>query len=295
MIKLEALKIFVAVAESGSFNGAASRLGIAPPVVSRSIKNLEQRLKTSLFKRTTRKISITPDGDWLLQRARQTMENLEGIQAHFLDRQTEPEGQITLDAATPFALHIIAPVISNFLSTYPKVEISLECNEAVTDLIDKQVDVAIRVGRLKDSSLKSRKIGATRRALFASPDYLERYGTPRRPAELEDHQLLGFSGFKSLNRWPLKTAEGDWLTITPSLRSNNGEALKQLALHGNGIICVSHFAVQKEVERGELLPILEKQILEHTIPITAVFYAERAVSRHIRVFLDFLAANVGEV
>lgn len=295
MIKLDELKIFVAVAESGSFAAAASRLGIAAPVVSRSIKTLEVRLQVTLFQRTTRKIRITGDGQWLLRQARETMAGIEEIQTHFKDRKAEPEGLITVDAATPFALHIIAPLLADFTSTYPKVEIALECNEVVTDLIDDRIDIAIRVGQLKDSSLKSRKIGSTRRALFASPGYLKRHGTPRRAAELRDHRLLGFSGFKALNRWPLTDDNGDWLAITPALSSNSGEALKQLALHDNGIICVSHFAVRKEVTRGELRPVLKKHIADHSIPITAVYYAERAVSRPIRLFLDFLAEKVGEV
>lgn len=291
MIKLDELKIFVAVAESGSFIGAAKRLDIAAPVVSRGIKNLESRLNTTLFNRTTRKILITDKGQWLLTQATKTFETIDDIQAHFMERTADPEGQLTVDAATPFALHMIAPAIAGFGERYPKIDITLECNETLSDLIDARVDVAIRIGRLKDSTLKAKKIGNTRRALFASPGYLKRHGTPRHARELKDHKCLGFSDFKALNSWPLKDENGTWISIAPAMRSNNGEALKQLALYDNGIICVSHFAVQKEVERGELIPLLASKICAHAIPVYAVYYAERAVSRHIRLFLDFLESD----
>ncbi len=291
MIKLDELKIFIAVAEAGSFVGAANRLDIAPPVVSRSIKNLENRLKTTLFNRTTRKILITSEGQWLLKQASMTVNSFEEIFSHFRGNETEPEGQLTIDAATPFALHVIAPIISKFIERYPKIEINLESNEAISDLIQDKVDVAIRVGELKDSSLKAKKIGYTNRGLYASPSYLEQYGQPLGVDDLEAHKCLGFSNSKFLNTWPLKTKSGEWLTIKPHMHANNGETLKQLSVYNNGIICVSSFTVQQELTRGELLPVLTGKIEQQPIPIYAVYYSERAVVTHIRLFLDFLTKH----
>ncbi len=288
MIKLDELKIFIATAEAGSFVRAADQLGIAPSVVSRSIKNLENILNTTLFNRTTRKILITSDGQWLLKQATKTVDNLGEIQSHFIDDKTEPEGKITVDAATPFALHAIAPIISKFTERYPKIEISIESNETITDLIAKKVDVAIRIGELKDSTLKAKKIGYTKRALYTSPGYIEQHGQPLCAKDLEDHKCLGFSSPKSLNIWPLLTENGERFTIKPHMSANSGETLKQLSIYNNGIMCASIFTVQNELKRGELLPVLTDQIVQHSIPVYAVYYSERAVSKHIRMFLDFL-------
>lgn len=288
MLKLDELRIFVTTAEANSFVGAANQLGIAPSVVSKSIRNLEDRLNTTLFNRTTRKIRITSDGEWLLGQAAQTMRNLDAIHMRFVDDRTEPEGRLTVDAATPFALHAIAPVISQFIERYPRIEISIESNESITDLIEKKVDVAIRIGDLKDSTLKARKMGLTRRALYASPEYIRRHGEPRGVHELDQHRCLGFTSPKSLNLWPLVTESGDRVSILPHLRANSGETLKQLALFHNGIVCLSEFTVQRELSRGELVPILADQIEPNAMPIYAVYYSERAAARHLRLFLDFL-------
>ncbi len=292
MIKLDELKVFIGAAEAGSFVRAADQFGIAPSVVSRSIKNLENRLNTTLFNRTTRKILITSEGRWLLKQAKETVDNLDEIHSHFMDNKTEPEGLLIIDAATPFALHAIAPVISKFTERFPKIQISIVSNETIADLIAEKVDVAIRVGELKDSTLKAKKIGDTKRALYASPGYLEQYGQPLCVKDLKDHKCLGFSNPKSLNIWPLLTEDGERFTTKPHMYANSGETLKQLSLHNNGIICISEFTARDELKRGELLPVLVDQIIQHSIPIYAVYYSERSVGKHIRMFLDFLGENI---
>ncbi|WP_419902691.1 LysR family transcriptional regulator [Kiloniella sp.] len=289
MIKLDELRIFIAVAEAGSFVGAANRMNITPPVVSRSIKNLESRLKTTLFNRTTRNILITNEGQWLLKHAITTVDGLEEIHTHFRDNKAEPEGQLTIDAATPFVLHAIAPIISRFIELYPKIDINLRSNESVSDLIQDKVDVAIRVGELKDSTLKAKKIGYTHRSLYASSNYIKQHGEPKCVDDLADHKCLGFSNPKSLNVWPLKTKTGEWLTIIPYMRTDSGEALKQLSVFHNGIICVSDFTVRQELKRGQLIPVLQDKVEQLPIPISAVYYSERTVVTHIRLFLDFLS------
>ncbi|MFD2205109.1 LysR substrate-binding domain-containing protein [Kiloniella antarctica] len=288
MIKLDELKVFIAVAEAGSFVAAANRLDIAPPVVSRSIKNLENRLQTTLFSRTTRKILITSEGQWLLTQATKTVENLDQIYHHFRNGEVEPEGVLTVDAATPFILHGIAPIISEFVERYPKIEINLQSNEAISDLIEDKVDVAIRMGNLKDSSLKAKKIGFVNRGLYASPRYLEQNGELTCVDDLNLHSCLGFSHPKNLNTWPLKTKTGEWVSIKPSMSANSGEALKMLAVFDNGIVCLSKFTVIGELERGELTPVLKEQTEYHPTPIYAVYYSEGASVRSIRLFLKFL-------
>jgi len=291
MFKLDELKVFIATAEAGSFVGAANQLEVAPSVISKSIRKLETKLNTTLFNRTTRKILITSEGEWLLAQAAQTMESLETIRARFIDDGVEPEGRLTIDAATPIALHAIAPVISKFTALYPKIDISIESNESIVNLIARRVDVAIRIGELKDSTLKAKKIGGTQRALYASPGYIAQYGEPLSAHELVQHKCLGFTNPKSLNTWPLESTDGEPVSIKSHLQANSGETLKQLAIFDNGIVCVSEFTVQHELNRGELVRILADQTKPHSIPIYAVYYSERAVGPHIRLFLDFLKEN----
>lgn len=288
MFKLDELKVFIATAEAGSFVGAANQLEVTPSVISKSIRNLENKLSTTLFNRTTRKIQITCEGEWLLNQAIKTMGSLEKIQTRFIDNNAEPKGRLTIDAVTPFALHVIAPVISKFTALYPKIDISIESNETITDLIASRVDVAIRLGTLKDSTLKAKKIGSSQRALYASPGYITQHGEPLHVRELENHKCLGFTQPKSLNIWPMRTENGEWVAINPHMRATSGETLKQLAMFDNGIACISEFAVQEELKRGELIRLLADQTVPQSIPIYAVYYSERAVGPHIRIFLDFL-------
>jgi len=292
MIGLAELRIFVAVAEAGSFVAAANRLGIAPPIVSRSIKALEVKLNTTLFSRTTRKIAITNDGRWLLAQAHQTVTRLAEIEAHFSDPEAEPEGPLRVDAATPFALHLVAPALLEFTELYPKIEITLESNETVTDLIDGKVDVAIRIGHLRDSTLKAKKLGETSRAMFASPAYLKRRGSPNNVEDLGHHKCLGFSGVKYFNVWPFLTDGGEPVSIKPSMWADNAETLKKLAIYGNGLVCLSKFAVKDELASGELVEVMPEKRVSHAIPIYAVYFSEQAVGRHIRLFLDFLSEKL---
>ena len=288
MLKLDELRIFIATAEAGSFVGAADQLGVAPSVVSKAIKSLEDKLSATLFNRTTRRIGITAEGEWLLGQASETMEGLEAIRTHFHGDGQEPEGPLTVDAATPFALHVIAPLLGEFADRYPKVRLTLESNETISDLIAKRVDIAIRIGALKDSTLKARKIGATRRALYASPRYLAEQGTPASVEDLAGHKCLGFSTPKTLNIWPLSTESGEYPAITPHIGANSGETVKQLALCHNGIACLSDFTVTAELDRGELVPVLADRIAPNATPIYAVHYSQRAAARPVRAFLDFL-------
>lgn len=202
-LKLSELEVFIAVAESSSFNLAAERLDIASSVVSRTIKKLEADLETTLFNRTTRRVTLTEEGTWLVDRARHVSEGVLAIEHHFSRKYQQPVGSLTVDAASSFALNAIVPLLPGFAQRYPDIKVALVSNDSITDLIERKVDVAIRIGQLSDSSLKARKLGVTQRGLYASPSYLKRVGSPGCVAELATHQLLGFDKYKLLNHWPL--------------------------------------------------------------------------------------------
>lgn len=172
--EVQELEIFVAVVKHGSFSKAAEELAIAASVVSRSIQKLEGKLKVKIFNRTTRKINLTQEGEWLYQQAVEIINKVASVESHLSKAHEHPQGTIRVDAATPFTLHAIAPVIPGFKKQFEQINIILTSSESIVDLIKRNVDVAIRIGNLSDSSLKARKLGNSYRKVFASPDYLKK-------------------------------------------------------------------------------------------------------------------------
>ena len=184
MIDVEALIAFSAVMDAGSFSGAAARLGQTPSGVCRTISRLEKHLGMTLLHRTTRRLHLTDEGDWLLERARNVLAELENTEAQAAARRSQPAGLVRVNAATPALDHLLAPLVPAFLDAYPLVQLELTSGETVVDLIEERADLAIRIGNLADSTLNARQLGASRIRVLAAPAYLARHGTPRRVDEL---------------------------------------------------------------------------------------------------------------
>ena len=253
------LALYVAVVEAGSFRQAAENLGIDNSVVSRGVKRLEEKLATILLHRTTRRLTLTPEGEWYYQRAQQVLSDMAAAEENLLARQSQPEGVLKVDAATPFIIHQLVPLIGEFRRRYPAIELQLESSESFINLLVRRVDMAIRIGELSDSSLRALPLGRSRLRILGSPAYLARAGTPRLVDELGQHQLLGFMAPESLNLWPLLGEHGDRLPIPPTLRASSGETLRQLALVGEGLVCLSDFMTQGDRQRRELVEVLAPQ------------------------------------
>lgn len=292
-LKLNELTVFVAVAESSSFSIAAEVKNLTPPVVSRTIKKIEDKLATNLFHRTTRRVSLTQEGEWLLQSAKRILEEHEQISPHFQQLKAKVEGDITVDAATPFALHAIIPLLAELKKIQPQLRINLLSNEKRTELLENGVDVAIRIGALPDSTMRARKLGTTCRGLYASPEYLNRFGRPATIQDLAHHHKLGFSEFEQLNRWPLKLdTDEQYQPELLNATSNSGETLKQMAKNHLGIVCVSRFTAKHDIEHRFLEPVLQSEWFDEHIPIYAVFYSGKYQNNRIRTFIDFIAEHI---
>ena len=290
--QVQELQIFIAVVKHRSFSKAAQQLMIAASAVSRSIKKLEHNLQVTLFNRTTRKINLTQEGEWLLPQAIQIIQQLENVENQLTQTQLQPAGVISLDAASPFILHAITPLIAAFQQRFTQIKIALSCNEDNIDLIERNVDLAIRIGELPDSGLKARKLGNSYRKLYASPTYLQQHPAIHKVSDLADHNCLGFTKADKLNSWPLLDSEGNWLKIQPQLLADSGETLKHLAIQHCGIACISSFTAQQEVKSGKLVVILERETKKIAVPIYAVFYADNELSLRIRCFLDYLLEHI---
>ncbi|HHL2559483.1 TPA: DNA-binding transcriptional regulator YafC [Yersinia enterocolitica] len=279
---------FVTVVECGSFSRAAEQLEQANSVVSRTVKKLENKLGVTLLNRTTRQISLTQEGEHYFRRVQNILREMATAENELLDNQLNPKGLLRIDAATPVVLHIIAPLLAEFRQRYPLVTLSLVSSETFINLIERKVDIAIRVGTLQDSTLRARKLMTSYRHILASPAYLRQHGTPQTATDLEHHLCLGFNDLPTLNRWPLAGADGQLYEIKSDLASNNGETQRRLCLEGNGIACLSDFMIQQDLQRGDLVPILQEHTLSVAMPINAVYYSDQAVSNRLRCFIDFI-------
>lgn len=282
------LQILLTVVDSGGFSAAAEALDIQVARVSRAITKLENQLQVTLLNRTTRRVELTDEGRQFVDTIRQGLHTLQQAEEDLVARGERPKGRLRVDAASPFVLHQIVPLVYEFNQNYPDIELELTSNEGFVDLIEQRTDVAIRIGKLTDSTLHARPLGKSRLHIVASAAYLAKRGLPKKVSDLNQHALIGFSGAKVLNQWPLKGM--DTGTIKPSLRASNGETVRQLALSGNGIACLSGFMVRDDISSGRLVPILEHEQITHVDreQVNAVYYKTSIVARRISAFIDFI-------
>ncbi|PXW23070.1 LysR family transcriptional regulator [Paraburkholderia caballeronis] len=291
-VTLDELQTFATVVDAGSITAAAQQLGQTVSGTSRTLGRLEEKLQTTLLRRTTRRLELTEEGRAFLGSAREIIEAVEGAEEQMVARRERPSGRLRVDAATPFVLHVIAPLVAGYRERYPQVELELNSNEGIIDLLERRTDVAIRIGPLKDSTLHSRPIGVSRLRVLASPAYLDRYGQPRRVEELGRHVRLGFNQPESLNVWPLLGPDNEPYRVVPTIWASSGETLRHLALEGVGIVCLSDFMTREDRDTGRLVPLFAQQTQDVRQPINAVYYRNTAISSRIASFVDYLAKAV---
>lgn len=280
------LEILLAVVDSGGFSAAAELLDIQVARVSRAVSKVESQVGVSILNRTTRRIELTEEGRQFVEAIRIGLLQIQQAEEEIITRGELPRGRLRVDAASPFVFHQLVPLIQPFNQTYPDIELELTSNEGFVDLLEKKTDLAIRIGNLTDSTLHARPLGKSLLYIVASPDYLSRRGFPNKSSDLIHHDLLGFSTPKALNDWPLN----GFTRFTPTLTSSNGETLRQLALTGNGIACLSGFMVKKDIAEGRLIPLLESEKITNTgrEQINAVYYKSSTVAKRISAFIDFI-------
>nr|WP_218170623.1 LysR family transcriptional regulator [Pseudomonas gingeri] len=286
------MQIFVCVIECGSISAAAEQVGQTPSAVSRSLSRLEAKLDTTLINRTTRRMDLTEEGKFFFERAKQILEQMDELEERLSLRQQTPAGRLRINAASPFMLHAVVPYIAEFRSLYPDIQLELNSNDLIIDLLEQSTDIAIRIGNLADSTLHARSLGSSPLNILASPAYLERHGVPASVSELSAHTLLGFTQTESLNHWPLRHAQGDRWQIQPGISASSGETLRQLALEGQGIACLSHFMTHQDIRSGRLQVILPEANSGYRQPIHAVYYRNSQLALRIQCFLDFIQGKL---
>jgi DNA-binding transcriptional LysR family regulator len=289
---LDELLTFATVVDAGSLTATADRLGQTASGVSRTMSRLEDKLGTTLLRRTTRRLELTEEGALFLVHARQVLDAVEAAEDQIAARRQRPAGKLRVNAASPFMLHVLVPRLADFRAQYPEIELELNTSDDLIDLIEQRTDLAIRIGSLRDSSLHARRLGSYALRVLASPAYLKAHGKPRTVDELRTHSLIGFTQPDSLNRWPLRHAEEAHYEITPSLRASSGETIRQLALAGHGIVCLADFMTEADRQRGDLVQVLARHTVDVQQPVHAVYYRNTELAARIRVFLEYLAAEL---
>ena len=292
-ITLDELQSFTTVVDTGSITAAAEQLGQTVSGVSRALGRLEKKLDTTLMRRTTRRIALTEEGTAFLAHARAILASIDEAEELMVARRQKPAGRLRVNAATPFMLHAVVPLVPEFRRAYPQITLELDTDELNIDLLERRTDIAIRIGALRDSTLHARPLATSRLRVLASPAYLAEFGRPKSVAALGKHTLLGFTQPESLNRWPLRGEHGDEWQITRDITASSGETLRQLALQGAGIVCLSDFMTAGDRTRGDLVQVLAKETVEVRQPINAVYYRNTQLAARIACFLDFLATRLG--
>ncbi len=294
MDRLDTMEAFVRVADSRSFSEAARRLRLSKSVVSRQVSALETHLGARLFHRTTRSLSLTEVGQAYYERCARILAEIEEANLSVSSLQTEPRGKLRINAPMSFGVLHLAPLLPSFLERYPQIDIDMAMSDRFVSLVDDGFDVAVRIGKLEDSSLIARHLAPLRRVVCASPAYLAARGTPRTPDDLAGHCCLTYSNRSTPDEWSFQTAEGQrWpVEVHGRLRVNNGDALREAALGGVGIITLPSFIVGRDLQAGTLVALLAEHVPQDAA-IHAVYPHNRHLSPKVRAFVDFLVEHIG--
>lgn len=288
MDRFEEIQTFVRVVKAGSFSAAAERLNIAKSAVSRRLSDLEARLGVQLLTRTTRRLNLTENGRQYYQRCLTLLSDLEEAEQSVTCGDIALTGTLRIAAPLSFGISHLSPVLNEFLQMHPELKLDLDLNDRILNFMEEEVDLAIRIGQLADSSLVARKLATTELIVCASPDYLAQHGEPKHPQELEQHPGLSYSYAES-QHWHFIKQDKTETTVRMNyrMRANNGDVLLKAAIDGLGIILTPGFIGAEAIKQGQLIPILT----DYTLPagaIYAIYPTQRYLPQRIRVLIDYL-------
>ena len=289
------MDVFVTVAEQGSFSEAARRLRLTPSAVSKLVTRIEDRLQARLFFRSTRALRLSPEGEAYLARARLILAEIEDAERSIADgASARPRGKLRVSVSVGFGVTYIVPMMPEFLRCYPDIELDLLLSDTIVDLLEERVDIALRSGPLRDSSLKARKILQCDRVIVGAPAYLAAHGIPRHPGELDAHNCMTLSQMRNFDHWPFRLPSGQAVEqpVSGTFQTNNGPTLRQLCLAGVGLGRVGRFNVQADIDAGRLVPVLEDFYAGDDELIHALYAPHQHLAARVRAFIDFLVERV---
>ncbi|AXO16589.1 LysR family transcriptional regulator [Thalassospira indica] len=289
------LGFFVLLVRKGSLSAAAQELNLSPPAVSKRLAKLEDRLGVRLLNRTTRRISLTSEGDAYFQSAEQIMRQIDDLEQRVSHASETPTGLLRINATFGFGREYVAPVVSEFSHLYPEVEVQLLLTDIPMNMVEEGIDLGIRFGGLPNSRIRARKLQGNRRFLCAAPSYLERHGMPRNLSELINHNCIILRQNTDVHDvWKLQRGQhSETVKVHGTLSSNDGEIALQWVLDGHGIMMRSEWDIARHVEEDRLHLVLP-QYAHVDADIYAVYPERHNLSAKVRIFIDFLHRKLRE-
>ncbi|WP_153912510.1 LysR family transcriptional regulator [Shewanella sp. TC10] len=289
---IEHLKLFVRVAATNNISQAGKELNLSPAVASAHINKLEDSLGVRLIHRTTRKVSLTEEGQDFLPHAEEVIASFEAAKASVGAGSITPRGTLRVNAPASFGRMHLMPALKGFVKQYPDLTVDLRLSDSILDLVEGGFDIAIRDASLNDSSLVARKLAVDKRIICASPEYLAEFGEPKTPEELNEHSCVNLIG---IDTWVFNSTNGQ-ISIKPTgnIRADNGEAVRDACANGIGITMSSTWCVHQHIEQGKLVQILKDYPLISNTAIWAVYPSSRLLAPKVRAFIDYFADKFGD-
>ncbi len=287
------MDVFARVVRLGGFSAAARDLQMTPSAVSKLVARLEHRLGVRLLNRSTRQLQLTAEGAAFHEHSVRILADIADAERGAAGADV-PRGRLSINANVPFGECALLPLVPEFVARYPQITLDIVLTDEVIDLIEKRTDVAVRAGPLKSSSLVARKLGGTRKAILAAPSYLARKGRPRVPADLANHDCLGFNTARTLNGWPvLHEGRAATLPAAGSVQVSDGASMQRLAVAGVGLARLALFHAREDIAAGRLVPVLEEFNPGDVEEIHAVFLGHGGIlPARVRALLDFLVEKI---
>ncbi|CAB3812671.1 LysR family transcriptional regulator [Achromobacter denitrificans] len=289
-MQFDDVRIFAAAVDAGSFTAAAEKLLLSKQFVSRRIASLEASLGVQLLVRNTRKLTVTESGKEFYAHAERILEDIARAEQAMARRRTELHGTLRISTPMSFGLRHLSPLISEFLTRHPALQLQVILNDRHVDLVGESFDMALRIGEMPDSTLIAKRLGELRMAVCCSPSYRRQHGLPQTPADLPRHDCLLY-GREARNGWPF-TVDGEprMIDVRGPLLSNNGEIVRDAAIAGLGIALLPRFIVGEALRSGELVAVLEGHA-PRPLPVSAVYPQHRQQSTNLCAFVEFLEAR----
>jgi DNA-binding transcriptional LysR family regulator len=288
MDRFEEMRAFAAVVDAGSFVRAADALELSKTAVSRLVGDLEARLGVRLLHRTTRKLSLTEEGDVFHARCKELLADVDEAEAEVTARADEAVGLVRVNVPVSFGLLHLAPIWPAFMARHPQVTLDVTLADRIVDLVEEGFDLAVRIARLPASSLVSRKLTSTRLVLCASPEYLRREGSPDHPSEIARRVVFAYTLLATGEQWGFDAAEGSvTVKISPRLRSNSGDTCIAAALQHQGLVLQPSFLIGEHLRTGALVEVLP-QYRSMELGVYAVYASRKHTPPKVRALIDFL-------
>ncbi|WDY55869.1 LysR substrate-binding domain-containing protein [Pseudomonas sp. PSKL.D1] len=298
MDRFDAMQAFARVVETGSFTKAATTLHMSKTTVTQLVQQLEARLRVRLLNRTTRKVNVTADGAAYYERVVRLLGDMDDAETSLSSASLTPRGRLRVDVPSPLARMLLIPALPRFFARYPEIQLTLGVSDRIVDIIGENIDCVVRGGEITDQSLVARHVGDLKLGIYATPGYLQRFGTPVHPHELEQsrHHTVGFLWFRTGKTLPYAMQRGEErieLQSRPQLTVDDGNAYLAAGLAGLGVLWLPQYMAKPHLASGELVPLFEDWHMS-PMPMYLAFPPNRHVSAKVRVFIDWIIELMGE-